>query len=219
MASESNDLHGMVPDSNDTVLLLIDVINHLDFPGNEELLPIAEEIGKRIAKLKEAAHKAGIPVVYVNDNFGRWTSDFHNVIEYVINENKPGKPLAQLLQPGPDDYFVLKPKHSAFYCTPLDILLNHLDAETIILAGFAGNICVLFTANDAYMRNLKLIVPSDCIGSNTVEENNICLEQMHKLLKADIRPSDEIIKEINQMPKNEKTEAQRAQKPKKVMKK
>ncbi len=65
--------------------------------------------------------------------------------------------------------FVLKPKHSAFYCTPLDILLNHLDAETLILAGFAGNICVLFTANDAYMRNFKLIIPRDCIGSNTSE--------------------------------------------------
>ena len=65
--------------------------------------------------------------------------------------------------------FVLKPKHSAFYCTPFDILLNHLDTETLILTGFAGNICVLFTANDAYMRNYKLIVPKDCIGSNTTE--------------------------------------------------
>ena len=70
---------------------------------NSELLLVAEEIGKRIAKLKEAAHKAGIPVVYVNDNFGKWKSDFHHVIEYVINENKPGKPLAQLLQPQEDD--------------------------------------------------------------------------------------------------------------------
>jgi len=69
--------------------------------------------------------------------------------------------------------FVLKPKHSAFYSTPLDILLNHLDTETLILAGFAGNICVLFTANDAYMRNFKLIVPSDCIGSNTTEVNEL----------------------------------------------
>jgi nicotinamidase-related amidase len=69
--------------------------------------------------------------------------------------------------------FVLKPKHSAFYCTPLDILLNHLDTKTIILTGFAGNICVLFTANDAYMRNFKLIIPKDCIGSNTsqVDDN------------------------------------------------
>lgn len=216
---ESNDLHGMVPDSNETVLLLIDVINHLDFEGNEELLKVVETIGKRIAALKAAAHRAGIPVVYVNDNFGRWKSDFHNVIEYVINENKPGKGLALLLQPEEDDYFVLKPKHSAFYCTPLDILLNHLDAETIILAGFAGNICVLFTANDAYMRNFKLIVPSDCIGSNTKEENDICLEQMSKLLKADTRSSDVIIRELERQPKKKKTDAERAATPKKVIKK
>ena len=122
MTTESNDLHGMVPDSNETVLLLIDVINHLDFEGNEgwsvpekwrvgwiedftfvELLKVAEKIGKRIAALKEAAQHAGIPVVYVNDNFGKWKSDFHNVIEYVINENKPGKALAELLQPMEDD--------------------------------------------------------------------------------------------------------------------
>ncbi|UJR36293.1 hypothetical protein I4U23_029022 [Adineta vaga] len=219
MAEESNDLHGMVPDSNDTVLLLIDVINHLDFEGNEELLEVAEEIGQHIAKLKKAAHKAGIPVIYVNDNFGKWKSDFHNVIEYVINENKPGKPLALLLQPQEDDYFVLKPKHSAFYCTPLDILLNHLDAEKIILAGFAGNICVLFTANDAYMRNFKLIIPKDCIGSNTKEENDACLEQMKKLLKADTRSSDEIIQEMVKGSIKKKTDAERAQTPKKVIKK
>ena len=72
--------------------------------------------------------------------------------------------------------FVLKPKHSAFYSTPLDILLNHLDAEKLILAGFAGNICVLFTANDAYMRNFKLIIPKDCIGSNTAEVNLFSFE-------------------------------------------
>ena len=97
-----------------------------------------------------------------------------------------GKPLAKLLLPTEDDCtlnfimqqsthirlsldFVLKPKHSAFYCTPLDILLNHLGTETSILAGIAGNICVLFTANDAYMRNYKIVVLKDCIGSNTKE--------------------------------------------------
>ncbi|CAF0883400.1 unnamed protein product [Adineta ricciae] len=196
MTSESNDLHGMVPDHHDTAVLLIDVINHLDFEGNEELLKIAEKLGKQIASLKEAARKLGIPIVYVNDNFGKWKSDFRNVIENVIEENKPGKPLAKLLLPTEDDYFVLKPKHSAFYCTPLDILLNHLGTETLILAGIAGNICVLFTANDAYMRNYKIIVPKDCIGSNTSAENNAALEQMENILKADIRPVAEIIKDL-----------------------
>ncbi|CAF0973410.1 unnamed protein product [Rotaria sordida] len=202
MAKESDDLHGMVPDSNDMALLLIDVINHLDFEGNEEILKVVEQIGPHIAKLTQAARKAGIPIVYVNDNFGKWKSDFHNVIEYVINENKPGKHFAQLLHPQEDDYFVLKPKHS----------------ETLILAGVAGNICVLFTANDAYMRNYKLIVPSDCIASNTIEENDTCLEQMKKLLKADTRPSVDIIKEIEKMPKNKKSDEERAKKRKKIVK-
>ncbi|CAF0922001.1 unnamed protein product [Rotaria sp. Silwood1] len=218
MTEESNDLHGMVPDSNEIALLLIDVINHLDFEGNEELLKIVEQIGSHIAELKEAARNAGIPIIYVNDNFGKWKSDFHNVIEYVINENKPGKHLAQLLHPQEDDYFVLKPKHSGFYCTPLDLLLNHLDTETLILAGFAGNICVLFTANDAYMRNYKLIVPSDCIGSNTTKENDVCLEQMKKLLKADTRPSVDIIKEIEKLRKTKSTNEERTKTRKKIIK-
>ena len=86
----------------------------------------------------------------------------------------------------------------------MDILLNHLDAETLVLAGFAGNMCVLFTANDAYMRNFKLIVPHDCIGSNTEKENDTASEQMKKLLKADTRSSSEIIKEMSQLAKRPK---------------
>lgn len=202
----------MVPDTNDMVLLLIDVINHLDFEGNEELLKVVGNIGQRIADLKKAAREAGIPVVYVNDNFGKWKSDFHNVIQYVIQEDKPGKDLAKLILPDDDDYFVLKPKHSAFYCTPLDILLTHLASKTIILAGFAGNICVLFTANDAYMRNFKLIAPQDCIGSNTEKENNVCLSQMETILKADIRPSSEIIKDIRKLSHTKRNNSQKEDK-------
>jgi nicotinamidase-related amidase len=89
--------------------------------------------------------------------------------------------------PEEDDYFVLKPKHSGFYSTSLDLLLKHLGARTLILAGIAGNNCVLFTANDAYMRDFNLIVPSDCSVSQSEEDNKNALKQMEKVLKADIR--------------------------------
>lgn len=103
-----------------------------------------------------------------------------------------GQPVVELLRPDEDDYFVLKPKHSGFYSTTLDLLLGYLQAETLILTGIAGNNCVLFTANDAYLRDFRLIVPEDCVASNTDDENRVALEQMRKVLKAEVRPSDQI---------------------------
>ena len=87
--------------------------------------------------------------------------------------------------PDQDDYFVLKPKNSGFYSTTLDLLLTHLAAKNVILTGIAGNNCVFFTANDAYMRDYKVFVPSDCVVSNTEEENAYALKQMETVLKAD----------------------------------
>lgn len=103
-----------------------------------------------------------------------------------------GRPIAALLQPEDDDYFVLKPKHSGFFSTQLEILLKYLGAETLILTGFAGNLCVLYTANDAYMRDFKLIVPRDCIASETAAADRQTLEHMRRWLKADTRPSAKI---------------------------
>ena len=103
-----------------------------------------------------------------------------------------GKPLATLLRPDAEDYFVLKPKHSGFYSTTLELLLQALGVHTLILTGIAGNICVLFTANDAYMRDYALVIPADCVTSNTVQENKSALHLMQHVLKADIRPSTEL---------------------------
>ncbi|HJT36754.1 MAG TPA: isochorismatase family cysteine hydrolase, partial [Pirellulales bacterium] len=102
------------------------------------------------------------------------------------------QPVVELLRPEEDDYFVLKPKHSGFYSTTLDLLLDYLQAETLVLTGIAGNNCVLFTANDAYLRDFRLIVPKDCVASNSDEENRVAPEQMRKVLKADVRPSEQI---------------------------
>src|SRR6185503_11400451 len=106
-----------------------------------------------------------IPAIYVNDNFGKWQSDFKKTLEHVLTEGCRGRPVAEILQPDEEDYFVLKPKHSGFFSTTLEILLEYLEVKTLILTGIAGNNCVLFTANDAYMRDLHLVVPADCVVS------------------------------------------------------
>jgi nicotinamidase-related amidase len=188
----NEDLHGNVPDKASVALLLIDAINDLEFPEGDQLLRHALPMADRLAELAHRARRAGIPVIYVNDNFGRWQSNFHSQIEHCLEDGVRGEPVVRLLAPEEDDYFVLKPKHSGFFSTTLDILLEYLEVESVILTGVAGNICVLFTANDAYMRDFNLFVPADCVASNTEEANRHAIEEMRKVLKADVRPSIEL---------------------------
>ena len=192
MPANNDDLHGNVPENSPVALLLIDVINDMEFEGADALLEQAVPMARQIAELKRRAKDVGIPAVYVNDNFGRWQSDFRKVVEHCLHDGVRGEPVARILEPEDDDYFVLKPKHSAFYATTLDTLLTYLGARTVILTGVAGNICILFSANDAYMRDLNIVVPSDCVASNTAEENAYALEQIRTVLKGDIRPSEEL---------------------------
>jgi nicotinamidase-related amidase len=173
-------------------LLLIDVINDLDFDQADELLLQGLPMAKKIAALKSEAAQRQIPTVYVNDNFGQWKSDFRHTVEHCCAANSRGREISRALRPQASDYFVLKPKHSGFYATTLDVLLDYLKVDTLIITGIAANICVLFTANDAYMRDYKLFVPADCVASNTAEETEHSLRQMKYILKADIRPSIEI---------------------------
>jgi nicotinamidase-related amidase len=192
MPSKNHDLHGNVPDKSSAALLLIDVINDLEFEGGEQLAPHIPPLAEHIAELKRRAKQAGVPTVYVNDNFGKWQSDFSKLVTHCLGNDVRGRPLAKLLQPEEDDYFVLKPKHSGFFATTLETLLEYLQAKTLIIAGIAGNICVLFTAQDAYMRDYRLYVPSDCIASNTPEENEFALRHMRSVIQADTRKGSEI---------------------------
>jgi nicotinamidase-related amidase len=191
MPIRSHDLHGSAPDKSATALILIDVINDFEFPDGDQLLRIALPAGRNIAALKRRAKETGIPAIYVNDNFGRWRSDFKKIVAHCRDESR-GKPFVELLLPDEDDYFVLKPKNSGFYSTTLDLLLTHLGAKNLILTGIQGNNCVLFTANDAYMRDYKIFVPSDCTASGTEEENQHALKQMQNVLKADISIAKEL---------------------------
>ena len=192
MPAKNADLHGSAPDKAEVALILIDVINDLDFDSGDAMLPAALAMADRIKELKAKARAAGVPVIYVNDNFGRWQSNFQKLIDHALETESKGRPLVERLKPDEEDYFVLKPKHSGFFSTSLDILLDYLQVETLILTGIASNICVLFTANDAYMRDFNVVVPSDCVAANSEELNRAALEQIAKVLKADTRPSTEL---------------------------
>ena len=192
MPSRNADLHGSAPDKSEIALLLIDVINDLEFPEADQMVDDAVVMAKNLRRLKQRARKAGVPVIYVNDNFGRWQSDFRKTVEHCASPRVRGAEITRSLKPMKEDYFVLKPKHSGFFSSTLETLLRYLDSKTLILTGIAGNFCVLFTANDAYMRDYNLLVPEDCCVSNTPRENEEALALMRKFLKADTRPSGEI---------------------------
>jgi nicotinamidase-related amidase len=173
-------------------LVLIDVINDFDFPEAEELLRYALPAAKRIAVLKERARRAQIPAIYANDNFGRWRSDFRQQIAHCLERGGHGREVVELLKPADEDYFVLKPMHSGFFSTTLEVLLERLEVDRLILVGFAADICVLYTANDAYMREFKVAVPSDCVASETRRQYRFALDHMAQRLKADTRPSNKV---------------------------
>ena len=192
MPEKNVDLHGSAPHKHKFALLLIDVINDFDFPEANQLLKHARPMARILLRLKRRAQKAGVPVIYVNDNFGQWKSDFRRTVDYCVRTGRGGD-IVNLLRPEESDYFVLKPKHSGFFSTTLETLLRYLETQSLILTGIAGNFCVLFTANDAYMRDFNLFVPSDCTVSNTKKENDSALGLMKKFLKADTRLSSGIV--------------------------
>jgi len=180
------DPHGNAPDTCPVALVIVDAINDLEFPGGAGMLSRAVRMAKNIAALKRRTTALGIPTIYVNDNFGRWRSDFRRTVAHCIDEDVRGQPVAKLLMPDENDYFVLKPKHSGFYNTSLELLLDYLHTETLILTGMATDVCVLFTAADAYMRDLRVIVPRDCVTALTPAAHRSALSQMRTTLKGDI---------------------------------
>jgi len=189
MPQKSEDLHGNAPDQCPVALLLIDMINDLEFPGGETVVQPAIAAAERIAALKEQARSRGIPVIYANDNFGKWRSDFREVVKHCLEDGVRGQRLAELLAPGRDDYFVLKPKHSAFFESTLATLLEHLGARHLVLTGITADICVLFTASDAYMRDYTVHVPADCVASLEEVDTRQALRYMQRVLDADVTPS------------------------------
>lgn len=173
-------------------LILVDVINHFEFPDGDKLLKNALAIAKPLAKLKKRAKDAGIPVIYVNDNFGEWKSNAGKLLEYCLRADAPGREFVEQLQPGDDDYFVLKPMHSAFYQSPLDIVLRHLGSNSLILCGLATNSCILCTAHDANMRDFRIFVPPDCTAARTRQEHQRAIQHIDSMSNADVSPSSKL---------------------------
>jgi nicotinamidase-related amidase len=165
-------------------LVLVDVINHFEFPDGKQILRNALKVAARVKMLKTRPRKANVPVIYVNDNFGQWRSDATKLLAYCLRTHCSGRPFVEAIRPDVNDYFVLKPMHSAFYHTPLEVLLRHLGVSSLVLAGIATNSCILCTAHDANMRDLAVTVVSDCCAARSETEHEEALENMREMAKA-----------------------------------
>src|SRR5688572_24719021 len=132
MPARNPTLHGSAPDKCETALLLIDVINDLEFPEADQMLDDARTMARNLLRLKRRARKSAVPVIYVNDNFGKWRSDFRSTIEHCQSRKVRGHEVSKILAPTSDDYFVLKPKHSGFFSSTLETLLHYLGAKKLI---------------------------------------------------------------------------------------
>ena len=190
--ARSDDLHGNAPDKSRVVLLLIDVINDLSFPGNKDLVRRSVALAKSIAKLKKRCTESGIPSIYVNDNRGRWRSDISAVLSHCLRAQSPGREMTKLLIPEADDYIVLKPKHSPFYASPLQTILDYIGARIAIVAGVTTNACVLVAAGDLHVRDFKLFVPADCVAAQTRREHRRSLDIMKQSFNANTTPSSRL---------------------------
>jgi nicotinamidase-related amidase len=165
------------------------MLSDFRFPDGPQVLRAARRIAPRIRRLCERARAAGVAVIYVNDNLGKWRSDMPGLIRRCSAAGPEGRAIAMALMPHSEDYFILKPRHSAFYATPLETLLQHFGTRRLVLTGVSSHQCVLFTANDAHVRNYELVVPRDCIAAPTPADSRLGASYFESVLHADVRPS------------------------------
>jgi nicotinamidase-related amidase len=179
------------------VLLLVDFMNPLDFPGAEELAPAALRAARNTRGLRAKLKSEGVPCVFANDNFGRWQSQFDAVVNWCHSKGKASAEIAQLLEPEQGDISILKPRHSAFYGTPLEFLLEDLKPSYLIITGFAADSCITFTALEAYLRRYKLWIPEDCVAAERTILKTRALEHLARITKAVTLPSNTPLSRIN----------------------
>ena len=174
---------------SERVLLLVDFINALDFPGGEQLAPHAVEAARATAALKERLATEGVATIYANDNYGVWQSDFHTLVSTCLGLEGPAGEMARLLYPQARDLTILKPRHSAFFASPLELLLEEMQTRELVICGLATDICVQLTAMDAFLREYPVWVPADCTAAESPEAKAASLAYMASVLKCDTAAS------------------------------
>lgn len=178
-------------DSGDSALVLLDFINPLDFEGADRLKPRALRAARHARELRDGFRARGAPVIVANDNYGLWRESFDEIVEHARAAS--GAELVDLLKPGAGDRVILKPRHSAFYQTSMELLLSDLGVERLVLAGLQADICVLFTAMDAHLRKYRIVIPRDAVASEEAEREQWALDYARRVLDASVPATAELL--------------------------
>jgi nicotinamidase-related amidase len=179
---------GHLPHS-ERVLLLVDFINPFNFPGSDKLAKPALAAARATSRLKARLSQEGVTTIFANDNYGVWQSDFHTLVSTCLGMQGAASRIAELLYPQATDLTILKPRHSAFYASPLELLLAEMQTRELVICGLATDICVQITAMEAFLREYAIWVPSDCTAAETPRAKAASLAYMADVLKCDVRPA------------------------------
>lgn len=171
-------------------LLIVDMISDFGFPDGEKLAAEAEKVVGHMAQVRRLFRDRGRPVIYVNDNFDQWNFGFSELVDWARRDDSRGRAIVGSLLPADDDYFILKPRHSAFYETALPSLLERLEVRRLAIAGVAGDACVLSSALDAHIRQFPVWVPANASASLTGQRNARAMEFLAESLGCDTHPVD-----------------------------
>lgn len=192
MPNNLNKITGVSPAKANSALLILDMVSDFEFTDGGKLFANAIKAAANLARLRERARKSGVPVIFVNDNFGKWEKDFSSFVRSIVKSSEMGKRIVEVIGPGSGDYHILKPQRSGFYGTPLEVLLLTMNVSDLIITGVTTDICVLFTAHDAYMRGYELQVPSDCTAAVTAAYHKNALSLMKRVVYAKTVTGDKV---------------------------
>ncbi|WP_416476223.1 isochorismatase family cysteine hydrolase [Streptomyces sp. LKA04] len=173
-----------------TALIVIDMINTYDHQDAERLIPAAESVLPKLTGLLERARRHGVPVIYVNDNFGEWRSHHGEILDKALSGPHAG--LVEPLRPDESSLFVVKARHSIFYETPLTYLLHQQGIDRLVLCGQVTEQCVLYSALDAHIRHLQVIVPRDAVAHVHADLADAALVMMERNMGARVCDSGEL---------------------------
>jgi nicotinamidase-related amidase len=165
-------------------IIALDLISDFAFPDGPQVRNALAVRAPAISRLLARARSNRIPVVYANDNLGAWRSDAPALIARCTEPKRAGAQLVLSLLPAEGDSIVLKPRHSAFFGTPLVALLDDMDVDTLILLGVSAESCVWMTACDAHTRGLGLVVPVDTMAGATALGLRTTVKSLHSVLGA-----------------------------------
>lgn len=172
----------------DTVVLVVDMLNAYEHPDADQLSDnVADMVGTLADLIHRGRERDDVDVIYVNDNYGDFTGDWDDIVQGALDGARPD--LVKPILPAPDCLRLSKVRHSAFYATQLDYLLQQIDPKRLVITGQVTEQCVLYTALDAYVRHYDVVVPPDAVAHIDADLGKAALKMMKSNMRAELLPA------------------------------